>query len=204
MPGEVRGLEYVHRKYGSLPWPTVMMPAIKLAREGFPVSKDLARYIDYALEESGEDFLSKNPSWAADFAPNGTKLVTGDMMTRKRYADTLEVIATRGPESFYSGQLGEDFVRTVQNANGVMTREDLANYTVVIRNCSEISYRAYRIVSTTAPSSGIVVLNILKVLDTYDRLFTRDNVNVSTHRLDEAIRFAYGLVSKEEPCTALK
>ncbi|KAJ5528733.1 nucleophile aminohydrolase [Penicillium freii] len=169
VPGEVRGLGYLHRKYGSLPWATVMMPAIKNAREGFPVSKDLARYI---------------------------QLGVGDIMTRKRYASTLESIALNGPDSFYSGHIGQEIIATLQAANGIMTSEDLANYTVAIRNTSQIDYRGYRITSTEAPSSGIVVLNILKVLSTYDRLFTADNVNLTTHRLDEAIKFAYGLRAK--------
>ncbi|KAJ5413272.1 nucleophile aminohydrolase [Penicillium sp. CMV-2018d] len=196
VPGEVRGLEYLHRKYGSLPWATVMMPAIKMAREGFPVSKDLARYMQYAIEEGGEDFLSEDPSWAVDFAPNGTRLGVGDIMTRKRYASTLESIALNGPDSFYSGHIGQEIIATLQAANGIMTSEDLANYTVAIRNTSQIDYRGYHITSTEAPSSGIVVLNILKVLSTYDRLFTPDNVNLTTHRLDEAIKFAYGLRTK--------
>ncbi|KAM3437974.1 hypothetical protein NHJ13734_004378 [Beauveria thailandica] len=194
VPGELRGLEYLHTKYGSLSWSTVMLPAIKLAREGFPVTKDLLRYIGYALEETGEDFLYTDPSWSIDFAPNGTKLGLGDTMTRKRYADTLEQIALHGPKVFYSGHLGRQFVHSIQASGGIMTMADLASYKVVVRNCSETEYRGYRVITTTAPSSGIVVANILKVLNTYGDFFGETNVNLSTHRLDEAIRFAYGLV----------
>ncbi|PYH96885.1 gamma-glutamyltranspeptidase [Aspergillus ellipticus CBS 707.79] len=192
VPGELRGLEYLHNKYGSLPWSTVVQPAIQTAREGFPVGPDLVRYMESAVG-SGEDFLSKDPNWALDFAPNGTRLGLGDTITRKRYADTLETIANQGADAFYSGAIAKTMIAAVQAANGTMTLEDLRGYAVAIRNVSQIDYRGYQITSTTAPSSGIVAMNVLKVLGTYDDMFKSDNLNLSTHRLDEAIRFGYGL-----------
>ncbi|KAI3031098.1 unnamed protein product [Aspergillus niger] len=192
VPGELRGLGYLHSKYGSLPWSAVVQPAIQTAREGWPVGQDLVRYMKAAVGD-GEDFLSQDPTWALDFAPNGTRLGVGDTITRKRYAATLETIANEGPDAFYSGSIAKTMIDAVQKANGTMTLEDLANYTVAIRNISEIDYRGYRITSTSAPSSGIVAMNVLKVLGTYDDLFSPDNRNLSTHRMDEAIRFGYGL-----------
>ncbi|OJI87548.1 hypothetical protein ASPTUDRAFT_137176, partial [Aspergillus tubingensis CBS 134.48] len=192
VPGELRGLGYLHKKYGSLPWSTVVQPAIQTAREGWSVGQDLVRYMKAAVGDDG-DFLSQDPTWALDFAPNGTRLGLGDTITRKRYAATLETIANEGPDAFYTGSIAKTMIDAVQKANGTMTLEDLANYTVAIRNISEIDYRGYRITSTPAPSSGIVALNVLKVLGTYDDLFSPDTLNLSTHRLDEAIRFGYGL-----------
>jgi gamma-glutamyltranspeptidase/glutathione hydrolase len=193
VPGEVRGLEYLHKKYGVLPWSTVLQPAIRTARHGFPVTEDLVRYMAGAVSMfDGKDFLSADPTWASDFAPNGTRLGLGDIITRKRYADTLEIIANEGADAFYSGPIAETMVKALQAANGTMTLDDLRNYSIVIRNVSEINYRGYRIVSTTAPSSGVVLLNVLKILEGYDGFFSPGSVNLSTHRLDEAIRFGYG------------
>ncbi|KAJ5951968.1 DNA glycosylase [Penicillium vulpinum] len=192
VPGEVRGLEYIHKKYGSLPWSTVIQPAIRTARDGFPVTEDLVRYMASAVG-SGEDFLSKNPTWAIDFAPNGTRLGLGDTITRRRYADTLEAIAERGPDALYSGPIAETMINALQRENGTMTLEDLKNYTVAIRDIAQIDYRGYKITSTSAPSSGIIAMSILKILGTYKDLFsTEASVNLSTHRLDEAMRFGYG------------
>ncbi|PYH43352.1 gamma-glutamyltransferase [Aspergillus saccharolyticus JOP 1030-1] len=193
VPGELRGLEYLHQRYGSLPWSTVLQPAIETAREGFPVGPDLVHYMAASIADTDDDFLTRDPVWAIDFAPNGTRLGLGDTMTRKRYASTLETIAEKGSDAFYSGPLAEKLVNAVQAANGTMTLEDLHNYTVAIRNTSQIDYRGYQITSTTAPSSGTVALNILKVLNTYDSFLGPGNVHLSTHRLDEAIRFGYGL-----------
>jgi gamma-glutamyltranspeptidase/glutathione hydrolase len=195
VPGEVRGLEYLHEKYGSLPWSTVVQPAVRTARDGFIVGEDLVKYMKSAIG-NGEDFLSKNPTWAIDFAPNGTRVKLGDTITRRRYADTLEAIGQRGADAFYSGPIAETMINALQNANGTMTLEDLKNYTVAIRKVSQIDYRGYKVTSTSAPSSGVVALSILKILGTYQGLFANAQaVNLSTHRMDEAMRWGYGEVS---------
>lgn len=194
VPGEVRGLEYLHKQYASLPWSTLLEPAIQTAHDGFPVTEDLVRYMESSVGD-GEDYLSQNPTWAIDFAPNGTRLGLGDTITRRRYADALREIAKRGPEAFYSGPIAETMINALQNENGTMTLDDLSNYTVAIRDISQIDYRGYKVTSTSAPSSGIVAMSILKILATYKDFFTTEKtVNLSTHRLDEAMRFGYGQV----------
>src|SRR5690348_10331441 len=97
IPGEVRGLQHLHENYGVLPWSHVMKGAIKVARYGWAVTPDLVRYMNSATA-SGPNFLVDDPTWALDFAPNGTRVGLGDTITRKRYADTLETIANEGPD----------------------------------------------------------------------------------------------------------
>lgn len=172
-----------------------MQPAIKTARKGFRVTEDLFKAIESVGPAGSEgDFLSNDPSWAIDFAPNGSRVGLGDMMTRVRYADTLDFIANQGPDSFYYGPIAEAMVRAVQERNGTMTLEDLERYTIAIRDIAQIDYRGYRITSTPAPSSGIIALSVLKILETYDDFFAPGNFNLSTHRMDEAMRFGYGQV----------
>lgn len=191
VPGEVRGLAHLHENYGVLPWKTVLQPAIDIARNGWVVNADLVDYMKSATEGQ-EDFLTENLTWAIDFAPNGTRLGLGDTITRRRYADTLETIANRGPEAFYSGPIAETMINALQRANGTMTLEDMANYTVAIRQPAQIEYRGYTLTSCSAPSSGIVALSALNTVNGYSDFFTSENIKLSTHRLDEAIRFAYG------------
>ncbi|KAJ6123642.1 nucleophile aminohydrolase [Penicillium samsonianum] len=191
VPEELRGLEYIHKNYGVLPWSTVLQPAIKTAREGFPVTEEMVRTMESVVGD-GEDFLSKNPTWGLDFAHNGTLLGLGDIITRKRYADTLEAIADQGPDAFYTRPIAETVINAIQAANGTITLNDLRSYSVAIRNISQIDYRGFKVTSTTAPSSGIVAMSVLKTLNTYDNFLAPNNVNLSIHRMDEAIRFGYG------------
>lgn len=193
MPGEIRGLEYIHNKYGALEWSTVLQPAIAVARDGFLLTEDLARAINMSIKDNG-DFLSNDPSWALDFAPNGTLLGLGDTIHRKRYAKTLEIIANQGPDAFYSGPIAESMIRATKAANGTMTLDDLRDYEVIVRDTKEIDYRGYKITSTSAPSSGSIALSILKIVEGYQDFFSAETTHLSTHRLDEAIRFGYGQV----------
>jgi gamma-glutamyltranspeptidase/glutathione hydrolase len=191
VPGEVRGLERLHKGYGKLPWSTVMKPAINVARNGFPVTVDLVNYMKSAT--AGKvDFLVADPTWAVDFAPNGTRLGLGDIITRRRYADTLQTISEKGADAFYNGAIARTTIKALQAANGTMTLEDLKNYSVAIRPPSVIDYRGFKIHSGSAPSSGEVVLSTLKTVEGYSDFGFSSTVNLSTHRLVEAMRFAYG------------
>jgi gamma-glutamyltranspeptidase/glutathione hydrolase len=190
VPGELRGLEYLHKNYGSLPWKHLMQPAINLARYGWKVNEDLIQSMEWATDGT-YDFLTYDETWAIDFAPNGTRLGLGDTITRKRYANTLESIAEFGPDVFYRGPIANATITALQRSNGIMTLDDLANYAVQIRQPSNITYRGFKIHSGSAPSSGAVVLSTLKIIEGYD-MSTPSQLNLSTHYLDEGIRFAYG------------
>ena len=193
VPGEIRGLAHLHQNYGKLPWKQVMQGAIATARDGWNVTADLVSYMKSGMASAAvPNFLFKDSNWAIDFAPNGTLLGVGDLITRKRYAATLETIAERGPDAFYQGPIAEATIAAVQAANGTMTLEDLRNYTVAIRETANITYRGYRLFSCSAPSSGEVALAVLKVLELYPDFYHTGMLNLSTHRLDEAIRFGYG------------
>ncbi|KAH7062418.1 gamma-glutamyltransferase 1 [Macrophomina phaseolina] len=191
VPGELRGLEYLHKHYGKLPWKDLVMPAVKVARYGFRVTEDLVKYMDSAT--AGQDnFLVNDPTWAIDFAPHGYRVKLNETITRKRYADTLEVIANEGPDAFYTGAIANVTIAALQKANGTMTLEDLKNYTARIQDTISINYRGYKLTSGGAPSGGVVALSALKIVEGYEDFGNPANINLTTHRLDEAIRFAYG------------
>lgn len=196
VPGELRGLEYLHSRYGCLPWATVLAPAARVAREGWRVNEDLIKYMKEATngvpESNTTHFLVHDPEFAIDFAPKGTLLKLNETITRKRYAETIETIAREGANAFYEGPIAEATIRALQKANGTMTLEDLKNYTVAIRKPATIDYRGYQLTSCSAPSGGNVALAVLKIMEGYEGVGDADNVNLTTHRLDEAMRFAYG------------
>ncbi|KAI9644411.1 hypothetical protein NHQ30_007768 [Ciborinia camelliae] len=189
VPGELRGLEHIHKNYGSLPWKQLVLPAVKVARFGFNVTADLVRYM--ASATSSYDFLTHDETWAIDFAPNGTRVQLGDLLTRKRLANTLEAIAEHGPDAFYKGRIAKATIAALQASNGTMALSDLKNYTIESRTPSNITYRGYKIHSGTAPSSGAVVCSVMKIIEGYD-MSSPSQLNFSTHYLDEGMRFAYG------------
>ncbi|KAF2033750.1 gamma-glutamyltranspeptidase-like protein [Setomelanomma holmii] len=197
VPGEVRGLQHLHENYGQLPWATVLQPAINVARYGWRVNADLVKYMASAIASAGENatsnFLVDDVEFALDFAPQGRLLKLNETITRKRYANTLETIAQQGPDAFYTGPIAEATINALQAKNGTMTLQDLQNYTVAIRIPSTITYRDYKLTACSAPSGGEVALTVLKIMEGYSDVGSPTNLNLTTHRLDESMKFAYGM-----------
>lgn len=190
-------MEHLHKKYGRLPWAKLVQPSINVARYGFPVYDDLVKYMKttYSKHEN-ESFLVTDPAWSIDFAPSGSLLKLGEKMTRKRYADFLEAIAVNGVDAFYEGAFADAMVRALEQKGGIMTTEDVKNYSIVIREPSQINYRGGKITSGSAPSSGAVVATIMNILSGYDFIGDQTHVNESTHLIDEAMKFSYGMRSR--------
>ncbi|KAI1084525.1 gamma-glutamyltranspeptidase [Whalleya microplaca] len=191
VPGELRGLETTHRRFGVLPWKTVVQPAADVARDGFSVTEDLVRCMEHGIGSAGFNFLVEDPSWAEDFAPDGKLVKLGDIMTRKRYGETLQKIAEHGADVFYTGPMAEAMIKYVQEHNGTMALSDLATYNAIEREPISITYGDYTLHSSGAPSSGAVCLSTLKTMEGYAQDSSSD-ANLTLHRLDEAMRFAYG------------
>ncbi|RSL90620.1 hypothetical protein CEP51_000661 [Fusarium floridanum] len=189
VPGEVRGLEYAHKKYGKLPWKTVMQGAIKVANDGFRVNGDMNKFV--SKSSAGKyNFLVEDPSWAEDFTRDGQLLREGDTITRPRYARTLQAIADHGSEAFYTGPIAESMIKTIQESNGTMTLEDLANYKVISRKVLHTEYKGYDVYGISSPAGGAVSLNILNTMDGYED--QSQDGNLTLHRYIEAMKFAYG------------
>ncbi|KAF3912529.1 Gamma-glutamyltranspeptidase [Dactylellina cionopaga] len=193
VPGLLRGLEYLHKHHASLPWKTLVEPSISIARHGFKVNQDLLDI--FPQLEPDPSFLANDPSWAVDFAPKGRLVQVGETLTRRRYADLLQLIADEGPNTFYTGWVARTTIAALQAKNGTMTMDDLKNYKVTIRKPLTIRYRGYKVTSCSAPSGGPVVLSILKTIEGYEDIGNPACLNISTHRIDEATRFGFGAVS---------
>lgn len=160
-----------------------------MARNGFPVGTDLIRYLDY-----GEtDFLVNDPAWSEDFAPNGTRVGAGDYVTRRRYARTLDRIAEQGATAFYNGEIAESTISALKQAGGIITLDDLASYSVKIREPLTITYRDFKITGCEAPSSGAVTLSAMKLIEGYNDMGTPSMTELNTHRMIEAVKFGYGM-----------
>lgn len=166
VPGAVALYRLVHDAYGTLPWERVFEPAIRLAREGFPVTAKMAGLLPRIAGVSG---LDENPGAAEYFYPNGQALRAGDMLRNPEYAETLQRIATEGPSAFYEGEIAEAIVAAAQAEpnGGSLSMEDMANYEAERREAVCGPWRELTICSATPPSSGAMQIMIANL---YDRL----------------------------------
>lgn len=155
VPGSVRGMEELHRRYGTLPWASLIEPAISLAREGFPLAAKTA----LSFREKADELAALPPRFRelTDFP----KVYTGEAGAIFRQPDlaaTLTRIAEQGANEFYEGETARLIVAEMERGGGVMTMDDLAAYRPVWRTPIEGRYRGARIVSMPPPSSGGIAL----------------------------------------------
>jgi gamma-glutamyltranspeptidase/glutathione hydrolase len=189
-PGVLRMLALAHEENGKLPWADLFTPAIRLAEEGFAVSPRFHFMTDLYKERLRPDgFL------AYFYDEQGTPLPVGHIIKNQPYADTLKLIAEKGVDVFYEGEIAEDIVAAVQNAEinpGVLSLDDMKNYQPKKREAVCAPYRTWKLCGMPPPSSGgIAVLQILSLLEGFD-LASLDPASPEAAQLFlEAARLAY-------------
>ncbi len=167
VPGSVAGLLTALETYGTLDRATVLAPAIRLAREGFPAD---AHYAQVAADVSAwfaEDTKRKETHYHLwkKFIREGS-IREGDRITPAKQADALELIVTNGRAGFYQGPVADAVRNAVAKSGGVITLEDLADYEVFQEKPLAGSFRGNRLLTMPPPSSGgIAMQQILGILD---------------------------------------
>jgi gamma-glutamyltranspeptidase/glutathione hydrolase len=186
IPGEPAAFEYLARKYGKLPLKQNLQPAIRLAREGFPLYARLQFGI-----KAKRDILVRSPDAAKVFlTADGNVPEIGTVIKQPELANTLEAIANQGAKGFYEGRVAQNLVAGVRAGGGIWTLEDLKNYRVVERKPLIGEYHGARVVTAPPPSSGgIAVLDSLNILAGFD-LHDVDSAT-RKHFIIEAMRSAY-------------
>ena len=189
VPGTVRLLEVAHARHGKLPWATLFRPAIEMSEKGFALSARVHRLI-----ANDKGLPTQAAARAYFFEPDGTPKAAGTLIRNPELARTLKLIAARGSDAFYTGEVASDIVAAVRNhANpGSMSLEDLAGYRV--RDAEPLcgTYRGFRLCGMPPSSSGgIAVLQILAILEEYDLARLRPGSSQAVHLFAEAGRLAF-------------
>ncbi|KAG9319364.1 hypothetical protein KVV02_005616 [Mortierella alpina] len=186
VPGEIRGLELAHKRYGKLPWERLFAPSVKMAREGWAIGPELAKRLQiYKV------LMESEPDWSAVFAPNGTVLREGQWIKREALANTLETIGQEGADAFYTGPIAQNMVNHIQTNGGILTMNDMKGYKPLIKEPMVGYYQGRKIYTTPAPTSGPILISLLNILERYDLGREKGNANVEAHRLVEAMKFGY-------------
>jgi gamma-glutamyltranspeptidase/glutathione hydrolase len=187
VPGTVAGLYLAWADYGRMPWKRLLAPAIALAREGFMVSDGLARSLKDVLPR-----MKRYPASLAQFSRGGVPYEAGDVLKQPDLAQTLERVAERSAKGFYEGETAERIVKEMQAHGGLLTLDDLRQYTVYRRAPLAGTYRGHEVVTVPQPSSGgVVLLESLNVLEGYDVPAMGFGSSNHVHHFAEALRRAF-------------
>ncbi|MBN3289985.1 GGT1 hydrolase, partial [Polypterus senegalus] len=197
VPGEIRGYQWAHKRYGKLPWKDLFEPSIKLAESGFPLGKALARAI-----ENEKDVIENDMSLCEVFCNSEGKILKINEIIRfPKLAKTYRQIAEEGADVFYNGSLAHQIVKDIKEQGGIITIEDLQNYKLDSENQPlKFEISNYTMYVPSAPSSGAVLGLILNILEGYnltnESVSTVENKILTYHRIIEAFRFAFAKRSK--------
>ena len=189
VPGTVHGLYEAHRKWGKLEWKELVLPAVALAKEGFPLEKSTASSLNDLLASSDkEQFKELHRVYGK---PDGSPWKANDTLTLPDLAHSLELIADHGPEGFYRGETADKIVAEMKLGKGLISAEDLANYQPIVRKPLRGTYRGYEIISVPPSSSGgTTLIEALNILETFE-LDAKRETPANIHRIVEAARRAY-------------
>jgi gamma-glutamyltranspeptidase/glutathione hydrolase len=187
IPGQPAALVYIAKNYGKLSLAKTLAPAIKLAREGFLVDKQF-RY--FSMMDDRLSLLRKYPATAAVFLNNNQPYAIGERLIQMDLAKTLSLIAAKGEQGFYTGEVAKSLVQGVNAAGGIWTLDDLANYKIKLREPLVGAYHNMLIITAPPPSAGGVgLLTMLNILANYP-LSSLPRLKW-VHYLVEAMRLAY-------------
>jgi gamma-glutamyltranspeptidase len=186
VPGEIRGYELMHKKYGKLNWEELFKPAIELSKNGFKVG----RILDLRLKSHGE-WILKNEQFKQVFAPNGTVLGFGDLIKRPKLAATLEKISKEGAKALYEGEIAKEIIDTIQSTGGIMTLEDLKNYKAITREPVIANVFNSTIITSSAPTSGAILASSLKLIEAVVKANGTGTPTDLYHRYVEALKFGF-------------
>ncbi|MBI5692472.1 MAG: gamma-glutamyltransferase [Verrucomicrobia bacterium] len=184
VPGNLAGLSLALQRWGTKRLPEVLAPAIRLAEEGYPVTKTLADMMNTYY-----DRLAQFPEASRVYLKDGLAYEPGEKLVLKDLAKTLRLIAARGPEVFYRGEIAEAIVREMAAGGGLITREDLADYQPVVREPVRGTYRGHELISMPSSSSGGThVIQLLNILEGYDLAALGHNTAAALHVQAEAAK----------------
>ena len=185
VPGSVMGLDTALTRYGTLPRAAVMAPAIRLARDGFLLSRADTDILDRGvakLRGHVRTFLR----------PDGTPFQPGDRLMQPDLAATLQAIAATGPDAFYHGRIPQAVEAASRAGGGLITAGDFAAYQVTEAEPLRCAYRGFTVLSTRPPSSGGTTLcEMLNILGGYDLRAMGFHSAASVHVMTETMRHAF-------------
>ena len=163
VPGCVDGWFELHAEFGRLPMDELMAPAVRYAREGFPVSELIAHYWQLSVPSR-----IAYPGFRETFTRDGRAPAKGEMWTNPMLANTLERIGAEGRDVFYRGDMARAIAGTVEAAGGYLTYEDMAGHRSEWVQPVSTDYRGVDVWELPPNGQGIAALQILNLLEGFD------------------------------------
>jgi len=186
VPGVVRGWWAMHQKFGKLPWKDLFSYAISYAENGFPVYEGMVE-----LWSGQVNGLKNDPESARVFLPDGKAPVVGQMFKDPDLAKVYRLIAEKGPDVFYKGEIAQAILKTSQRLGGTMTAKDLEGFQPEWVTPISIDYRGWRVYELPPNGQGIAALEMLNFMQQFPISPTGPFDVTEMHKRIESMKLAY-------------
>jgi len=186
VPGTVDGWFELHTRYGKLPMPQVLAPAVAYARQGFPLTEVIAYYWGRSANS-----LKKYPGFAEIFMPDGRAPAKGEMFSNPWLADTLEKIGKEGRDVFYKGEMAKAIESYMKENGGFLTYDDMAAHRSEWVEPVSTNYRGFDVWELPPNGQGIAALQILNILEGFDLADMGIDSSQYIHSFVEAKKLAF-------------
>lgn len=187
VPGAAAGLTEALKRFGSLPLPIVMAPAIRYATEGFPIHGHLRSAVERQFQS-----IRKSPELARLFLVRDEIPAEGERVRQPELGETLKAIAEKGSQVFYQGWIAQAIADRLKQEGGILTLEDLKSYKPVWREPIIGNYHKLSVITMPPPSSGgIALIQMLNALEGHQLHLVSHNSATFLHLLSEAMKHAF-------------
>jgi gamma-glutamyltranspeptidase/glutathione hydrolase len=183
-PGNAIAWETLAKGYGTLAWPRLLAPAIKLAEDGFPISAHTAKHI-------ASEFPAFPGHAKGIYGKDGKPLQAGDRLVQKDLARSLRLLSAQGARALHSGELGEAVDKTMRAAGGFLRLEDLKQNQAEWWDPISIDYRGYKVAASPLPNNAWNGLYRLGLMSRFDLAKMGHNSPAYLHTYAEATKLAY-------------
>jgi len=187
VPGAVDGWFQLHNKLGNMSMDKILAPSIKYAREGFPVSELIAFYW-----EIGARIHNDRPgAFKEEMTMNGQAPGKGDIMQRPELANTYEILAEKGRDAFYEGEIADKIDEFMRKNGGYLRKKDFEQHTSTWVEPVSVNYRGYDVYELPPNGQGIAALQMLQILEEYDLSSMGYGSEEALHVMTEAKKLAF-------------
>lgn len=186
IPGTVDGWWEMHQKYGKMEWQSLFTAAIDYAENGFPISDKLSNMI-----KEKKEIISAYEETKNHFIRNGHIPLEGEIFKQPDLAHSLKLIAEKGPDVFYNGEIAEKIVNSLEKHGGKLTKEDFDVHQAEWSTPMSTSYRGHDIFEVRPNTQGIAALIIFNILEEIDIQEIGDNTPDYYHLMTEATKLAF-------------
>jgi len=186
VPGVVEGWSQLLSRFGTIPLSQALQPAIRYARDGFPVQEIVA---DQWQDSANK--LSQDPAAAKTFLPHGRAPAPGEVFSNPNLANSLELVAKNGRDAFYKGSIARAIIADMRARNGLLDERDFTTHTADWVDTISTNYRGYDVHEMPPSTQGFVALEMLNILEGFDIKAMGHNTADYLHVVTEAKKVAF-------------